>query len=56
MVFAGVAVLFLVAFALNRWGPPDRGAAIRDARARELGKTAERFQHRHRNGTPPSQI
>lgn len=40
--------LILGALALNRWGPPDRGGAVRDRRARDVGRTAERFYDRHR--------
>ncbi len=56
LVFTGVAVLFLVALALNRWGSPDHGGAVRDARAREMGRSAERFHDRHKNGIPPSNL
>lgn len=56
VVLGAVVVLILLALALNRWAPPDRGGAIRDRRAREAGLTAERFYERHRRGTPPSNL
>ncbi|MGI8755220.1 MAG: hypothetical protein ACR2MB_05045 [Acidimicrobiales bacterium] len=56
VVLAVAVVVILVALALSRWGPPDRGGAIRDRRALEVGLTAERFLERHRRGTPPSNL